>query len=205
MKVWVLLLALIASPAAAADLGLGFGYFSMPIAGLGLVGHLPLRSNLHFEMALYRGTYDGRNLLDKRTDDSVRLNRFLAKGELDSIGLQYFLGESFFSSVAIARRIISFDLKASSLFDSVNEKLRAESNVFRFALGNTWVFGNGLYITGEWAALSVPVTSTVSTEITTQGGVGEAIDTLEADALDQTEAVARKTSFGITAQIGWQF
>ncbi len=185
-------------------LGLGLGSFIAPISGAGFAAHYNLTQSMQFEFSNWTGTWDAKSLLDEVGTSSI--SKFDVNTQLTQLRLKYFVGNSFYCAAGLGARQIEFDLAAQSGASRIQENLKANTTVFSLAIGNIWTMDSGLYIGGEWLALQMPMSSSVSTSIDTQGTSNADITSLQADANDAADSLAKATTAGIaTFQIGWQF
>ena len=184
--------------------GLGFGSFIVPASGSGLLAHYNHSNEIQFELGLWSGSWDAKRLLD--AIGSSTIDKFDVNFQLNQIRAKYFLGNSFYLAGGLGMRQIEFDLSAISGSTRIQENLKANTNVFSLAIGNTWCFDNGLFIGGEWMALSKALSSSVATHIRSEGVPTSDLISLQADALDTANTLAKATTIGLaTFHIGWQF
>ncbi len=187
--------------------GLGLGTFLVPISGSALHGFYSFKKDLQLELQLWGGTFDGKDIIDK--EPTVRLDHLDLKGSLAQFRLKYFVGNSFYVAGAFGSRRIEFDLQASNILgDMVRTELESDAVFAGIAIGNTWTFGSGFFIGGEWVAVSVPLASEFSSETTETSASSTPTDLtdLQAEAEDSAKDLGEVTTLGLaTLYLGWQF
>lgn len=184
--------------------GVGLGGFVIPIGGGGIMFHYNLDARMQVSAAFMSGHEDATDLLDNT--ETLYLDQFDVNTQMNQLDFRFFPSNNFYFGLGIAMRKIEFELEAHNGAARIDESLKASSFVARVAVGNIWSFDNGFYIGGEWIAAAIPISSSVSTDITADGTASSDINDLEIDALDLVDKLAKATTFGLAVlQVGWQF
>ncbi len=188
------------------SVGAELGIFLFPISGPGMHLNYSLQKDLSFGIRYISGSFDASGLITENPFTSI--DTFTIDGSITEIDVKWFPGNSFYCRLGLGQREISSDIKVSSTLDntSIETSIKSNATAVSIGLGNIWTFDSGLYLGGEWIALSVPLSSSFSSSASSNSISNDSLRDIIQESEDTAEKLGTITSVGFaTLLIGFQF
>lgn len=125
-----------------------------------------------------------------------------------SVNGRYFFGNSFsvFGGLGYRTATINMGVKTNTTLISVDSTVTATNIIMFLGLGNHWIFENGLTIGCDWAAMSIPITSSSSYTQTTTGLSSNEAEDIEKSSADLGVKISKINAISLLiGNIGYRF
>lgn len=166
------------------------GYIVGGVEGGGVDVFMNRGSKLQFGASYLTGSHDLSNDLSEK--NAVVTDRADVKADIYLAQCRYYFGNSFFVTGGLGQRVINVDFALHDSLDTDNrleESLQISSTVAQIAIGNNWAWESGFFLGAEWIGYLVPLSSSKSSSVKTEGVVSIAQDEFQKMAEDAGDSI----------------